>query len=227
MEELVPAFEESVFCDFEDFGSDILEVGIDSVLTDGFFKNLPFFSLVVGAKRVYSSIRERNLLRNTAIFINSLNRKAIPTEIVDEYRRKLQDKKQAEKELGRVMVLLDQYVDSLKSKLLAVFYGKYINHEYVWEKFCELSDILSRLFLEDISYLSRINDSDNSTATYHIYKIPYNLKRLEGIALIEIFGEYTRFGNQLLQSETMCAQLTETGKIFLAVINETGEGTGI
>ena len=227
MEELIPAFKESIFCDFEGLGSDILEVGIDSVLNDNFFKDLPFFSLVIGTKRAFNSIRERNLLRNTATFINSLNAKEIPAEKVDKYRQKLQDKKLAEKELGRVMTLLDQYVDNLKSKLLAIFYRKYVNQEYNWEKFCEFSDILSRLFLEDISHLAQINDAENSTATYHIYNIPYNLKRLEGIGLVEIFGEYARFGDRLLQSETMCAQLTENGKMFLDVINQTNVDTGM
>lgn len=89
-----------------------------------------------------------------------------------------------------------------------------MNQEYDWDKFCELSDTLNRLFLNDLFWLSDITNSENEIETFHIYKIPYNIKRLESLGLVELYGDYSRFGDRLFQSENMHAELTENGKIF-------------
>lgn len=215
MDKFVPAFKQS-FLDTSllDSTTDIAEIGIDSVLDDGLLKDLPFFNLILGTFRTVKSIRERNLLKNTVLFINSLNAKEISPQKLSQYKEKLNNEKTAEQELGRILVILDQYVDSIKSRMLAVLFRKYIEGEYSWDKFCELSDILNRLFIEDISYLDLIATAPEATAAYHIYEIPYNVKRLESLGVVEIYGEYARFGNRLLQGENVHVQLTENGRIF-------------
>ena len=197
-----------------DSTTNIAEIGIDSVLDDGLLKDLPFFNLILGTFRTVKSIRERNLLKNTVLFINGLNAKEISPQKLSQYKEKLNNEKTAEQELGRILVILDQYVDSIKSCMLAILFRKYIEGEYSWDKFCELSDILNRLFIEDISYLDLIATAPEATATYHIYEIPYNVKRLESLGVVEIYGEYARFGDRLLQGENVHVQLTENGRIF-------------
>ena len=216
MDKLVPAFEQSIFQNIlEDGIRDIAEIGIDSVLNDGLLKDLPIFSVLFGTIRTVKSIRERNFLKNTALFIYELNAKKIDAKKIAQYKEKLKDNAVAEQELGRVLIILDQYIDTLKSKELGKLFRRYVDQEYSWGKFCELSDILGRLFIDDFAYLKEIIKAPESTAKYHIYKIPSNIKRLESLGLVEIFGEYSRFGDKLLQSENMCVQLTDNGKIFI------------
>ena len=123
--------------------------------------------------------------------------------------------KVAEKELGRVLILLNQYVDNIKSRMLGVLFWKYVNGEYTWNKFCELSDIVSRLFIDDLEYIDEIAKSPEKKKQYHIYGIPYNIKRLESLGLLELYGEYSRFGDSIFQKEKMFAELTENGEILL------------
>lgn len=216
MDKLIPTFTESLFCDsFTDGISDIAEIGIDSVLSDGLLKDIPIFSLVLGISRTVKSIQERNFLKNTALFLSALNAKKIDTEKVSQYKGKLRNNKFAEKELGRVIILLNQYIDNPKSQMLGKLFYEYVDQRFSWEKFCELTDILSRLFLEDFCYLPNIASSENRELVFHIYKIPYNIKRLEGIGLVEVHGEYKRFGDTLLQTENMHIELTPNGKIFV------------
>lgn len=218
MDKLIPTFKQSVLDSaLLDSTTDIIELGIDSVLNDGLLKDLPFFNLLLGTMHTVKNIRDRNFLKNTVLFINSLNAKEISPKKLSQYREKLNNEKTAEQELGRVLVILDRYVDSIKSRVLGIIFRKYIEEEYSWSKFCELSDILSRLFIEDIPYLNGIATAPDSIAVYHIYEIPYNIKRLEGIGLVEIYGKYARFGDRLLQAEEMHVQLTENGNIFYRV----------
>ena len=215
MEKLIPAFEQSVFNDiFTDSIVDIAEVGIDSILKDGLLKNLPIINILLGTTRTVKNIYERNMLKNTALFLNELNAQKIDTSKLQAFKERITDESVKEQELGRVLILLNQYVDNIKSVILGKLFFKYVNQEYDWDKFCELSDILNRLFLNDLFWLSDITNSENEIATYHIYKIPYNIKRLESLGLVEIYGDYGRFGDRLFQSENMHAELTGNGKIF-------------
>ena len=216
MDKLVPAFKESLFNEsLAETVTDIAEIGIDSILSEGILKDLPIFSVLIGSVRTVRSIQERNMLRNTAIFLDTINSRKIEVEKLNHYKTMLQDEKVAEKELGRVLILLNQYVDNIKSRMLGVLFWKYVNGEYTWNKFCELSDIVSRLFIDDLEYLDEIAKSPEKKKQYHIYGIPYNIKRLESLGLLELYGEYSRFGDSIFQKENMFAELTENGVIFL------------
>ena len=218
MDELIPAFRQSIFNDsLADGVANIAEVGIDSIMSDGLLKDIPIVNLLLNASRTFKAIHERNLLKNTALFLDAVNSQKIDDKKVQAYKKKLLNEKTAERELGRVIVLLDQYVDNIKAQMLGRLFCQYIYRDYSWDKFCELSDILNRLFLDDMPFLYSIFGSDGRQAIYHIYKIPYNIKRLESIGLVELFGEYSSFGDRLLLSENMFAELTDNGLLFADV----------
>ena len=218
MDELIPAFRQSIFNDsLADGVANIAEVGIDSIMSDGLLKDIPIVNLLLNASRTFKAIHERNLLKNTALFLDAINSQKINDRKIQAYKKKLLNEKTAERELGRVIVLLDQYVDNIKAQMLGRLFCQYIDRDYSWDKFCELSDILNRLFLDDMPFLYSIFGSDGRQAIYHIYKIPYNIKRLESIGLVELFGEYSSFGDRLLLSENMFAELTDNGLLFADV----------
>lgn len=218
MDELIPAFRQSIFNDsLADGIANIAEVGIDSIMSDGLLKDIPIVNLLLNASRTFKAIHERNLLKNTALFLDAVNSQKIDDKKVQAYKKKLLNEKTAERELGRVIVLLDQYVDNIKAQMLGKLFCQYIDRDYSWDKFCELSDILNRLFLDDMPFLYSIFGSEGRQAIYHIYKIPYNIKRLESIGLVELFGEYSSFGDRLLLSENMFAELTDNGLLFADV----------
>lgn len=226
MDELIPAFRQSIFNDsIADSVANIAEVGIDSIMSDGLLKDLPIINLFLNASRTFNAIHERNLLKNTALFLDAINSQKINDRKIQAYKKKLLNRKTAERELGRVIVLLNQYVDNKKAQMLGKLFCQYIDRDYSWDKFCELSDILNRLFLDDIPFLYSILDSEGRQAIYHIYKIPYNIKRLESIGLVELFGDYSSFGDRLLQSENMFAELTDNGLVFADIGRCLFQGT--
>lgn len=226
MVELIPAFRQSIFNEsLADSVASIAEVGIDSIMSDGLLKDLPIIDLLLNASRTFNAIHERNLLKNTALFLDAINSQKINDRKIQAYKKKLLNGKTAERELGRVIVLLNQYVDNIKAQMLGKLFCQYIDRDYSWDKFCELSDILNRLFLDDIPFLYSILDSEGRQAIYHIYKIPYNIKRLESIGLVELFGDYSSFGDRLLQSENMFAELTDNGSLFADIGRCLFQGT--
>lgn len=228
MDELVPAFRQSIFNEsLVDEVVSIAEIGIDSILSEGLLRDLPIFNLLLGASRTIKNIQERNLLKNTAIFINEINSQKIDEKKLQKYKEKLSNEKLAERELGRVLILLNQYIDNIKCRILGRLFIEYVNQKITWEKFCELSDTISRFFLDDIPFLLDISNSPESHMKYHIYSIPYNIRRLESVGLVEVYGEYASFGDRLLQSEKMYVELTPNGKIFITFIYDTDEGNSV
>lgn len=185
MDKIIPAFEISLLDPtLADACSDLVEVGIDSVLDVGLLKSIPIASLLIGVGKTAQNIHDRNLLRQTATFINSFNKGTAKPEKVEQYRKKVNENpKKAEEELGRVVILLNNNVDLKKSEILGKFYKAYVNQEMNWNEFCELSDVTSRLFLSDIELLLKIIHG-NVSDTEHC--IPYQAERLNSVGLIDM-----------------------------------------
>lgn len=184
MEKILPAFEISLFDPIlSDASIEMVEMGIDSMLDDGLFKSIPIVNVLIGVKRTAQNIHDRNLLRQTMKFIKTFNEKSISEEKVRKYREKLlENPHYAENELGRVIILLNSTIDLKKSEILAKFYREYINEVIDWDKFCELSDVNSRVFLDDIKLLI---DVYNKQVTNTIGLMIYQTKRLESLGLID------------------------------------------
>ena len=155
MDKIISAFETTLFDPIlSDACIDIGEMGIDSLLDDGVFKNIPVVSLLVGLGKTAQNIHDRNLLRQTIKFIKTFNEKKVPDAKLEKYRTKLRNNpKFAEEELGRVIILLNSNIELKKSELLAKFYRAYVTEDIDWENFCEFSDIVSRLFISDLKLL--------------------------------------------------------------------------
>ena len=63
MDKIIPSFSSSLFDGSKDSIGDIVELGIDSLLDDGAFKDIPIVSMLIGVKKTYQNIHDRNLLK--------------------------------------------------------------------------------------------------------------------------------------------------------------------
>lgn len=215
MDKLIPLFELSVFdSNLSDTVTDITELGIDTVLDDGLLKDIPIVRTVIGAAKTAQNIYDRNLLRQTAVFILEFNSGGLNPEKLLKYRQRINSNPNLlEKELGRVMILLNDNIDLKKSKILANFYKSYVLEEISWDKFCELTDVLNRSLLVDITLLLNIyNDED--------YAIPleenYRIDRLVSQGLIQYKSPTLTYNTLNLTPSPI---ITPLGRLFASLIN--------
>lgn len=165
MDKIVPVFESTLFDPtLRDACTDIAELGIDSLLEETeLLKNIPILNTLVGIGKTAQNIYDRNLAKQTVKFISTFNEKSISPEKLEKHKKRLDSNpKFAEEELERVIILLNSYVDSKKSELLAKFYRSYVNEEIDWPSFCEFSDITSRLFISNLHVLLDIYENKKS-----------------------------------------------------------------
>lgn len=216
MNEIVPEFNDSLVIDSSDIISDYLELGIDSILDNDSLKEIPIIKTFIGVGKITKSIRERNLMKNLVIFINELNSGNIDKEKLKKHKEELnQNPKKAEKELGRILIILEQTIDNLKSSILGKLYKAYINQEIDWDLFVEFSEITNRLYINDLSILSlifknQLSDTSNRSDLYRIERL--NSLGVVGLAPKEIF-----IGTNASRQDSYIT-LNQIGKIYSNII---------
>lgn len=212
MDKIIPSFSSSLFNGSKDSIGDIVELGIDSLLDDGLFKDIPIVSMLVDVKKTYQNIHDRNLLKQTLAFIKQFNSGTINKEKLDKYKEMLDsDSKKAEKELGRVLIILNSTIDIEKSQMLANLYKSYINEKINWNQFCEFSEIIKMLFLSDFNVIRLIcNKQILDTTKIEIYPID----RLSSLGLVNTAMMSIVISSNANSRSDKYVNLTTIGKKF-------------
>lgn len=223
--EIIKPFKESLFDDnLKDIGDNIIELGIDSILKDGLLKDIPIVNTIVSTCKFGKNIHDRNLLKQTLIFIkefNSNSRTEKAQQSIIKYKERLNsDPKKVEEELGRVMIILNRNIDNIKTCILAKLYLSYIQEEISWDEFCDLSEVNEKMFTIDINILKDIylNNTDFDEKKLH------NYQRLVSTGLIKNdskFDSETSLQGMLLledSKESTKMELTLLGKQFAQII---------
>lgn len=222
MDKLTNDFEKSLFNDSNDVISDYLELGVDSFISDGILKEIPIVKSIVSVLKIGKNIHDRNLLKQTLTFINEFNNNNISIEKLNRYREDIENNdKKCEEELGRVLLLLNSYIDKEKSIMLAKLFKAYINIEINWNKFCEYSEIINRLFIQDFDllrkiYYSQVNDTSNINDIYRV-------ERLNSLGVIGMTFKSSRISsiNGVQQSrQDSYLTMNINGKRFMDIITK-------
>lgn len=215
MDKIIPAFEVSLLEPVFSSSIQITELGIDSLLDDGFFKAIPIVNVLVGIGKTAQNIHDRNLLKQTLVFIKTFNAQNINQEKLAKYKEAIsENQKKAEDELGRVVIILNTTLEVAKSKLLAKIFESYVEEIISWDKFCELSDVITRLFLADVDLLIKIFNKDILDTTQCF---GYQVDRLISIGLVDATTKSVSIGES--SSRTDRYVLTSNlGNLFCRII---------
>ena len=222
MDNLTNDFKNSIFTKDKTIIGEYLEVGIDNFIEDGILKDIPIVSTIVSVLKVGKNIYDRNLLKQTLYFLNEFNNKTIDNKKLDKYREKIEkNPKKCQEELQRVIFILNNNIDKEKSIFLAKLFRSYINEEIKWNEFCEYTEILNRLFIQDIEILKLIYNGtiDDTTNIEDLYRV----ERLNSLGIIGISLKSIRMfsGNNIKQDTRQDSYLVMSnyGKKFMNIIN--------
>lgn len=225
MNEIIDPFKESLFNDkFKGILGDTIEIGIDSILTDDSLHEIPIVNTIIGTFKFGQNIHDRNLLKQTMIFIQEFNNNSNNEKVqkyISKYKKNITNNpKKAEIELGRVMIILNRNIDDIKSSILAKLYLSYIENKIDWSKFCDLSEVNEKMFTLDIEILKDIylNNTDFDKDKLH------NYQRLVSNGLMKndskFDSETSSYGIVVTENSKECLkmELTLLGKQFARII---------
>ena len=215
MNELVPALKDTLFAPTYEIVAEYAEIGIDSLLESDALKGIPVVGTLAAICKVGYNIHERNLIKQTLNFIVGFNAGTLSQEKIDKHRNELEnDPSKAEKELGRVLIILGNHIENIQSQVLGSFYSAYVKGAISWDKFCELSEANRRMFVNDYHILREaarsggININDREL---------YQVDRLISLGLLQ---NKNRLGGTLIidfdepQEEIHDIIITSFGKTF-------------
>lgn len=222
MDKLVDDFEKSLFNSSKDVISDYLEIGIDSLMNEWILKEIPIVNTIVGVLKIGKNVHDRNLLKQTLTFINEFNNNKISHDKLKQYKITIENNpKRCEEELGRILLLLNNFIDKEKSIMLAQIFKAYIEKIINWNEFCEYSEIINRLFIQDINLLNMIYDGrvTDTTNRGDLYRV----ERLNSLGIIGISFKSTRIttinGVQQENRQDSYLSMNSNGRKFMNIIN--------
>lgn len=216
--ELIPSFGKTLFKENFDLSIDYLELTLDAVTENIFFKDLPIVQSVVGLGKTVVAIRDRYLLKKTLEFIKTVNSGAVDRDKVEKHGQKLlSDPIMMQNELGRVLFLLDNQIDAVKSRILGKFYKYYILEEMAWEDFKIFADILDFISIDDLEILSYIYEKKVLRPDDKDKINLISIKKLDSVGLIEFFaGNVVDIG----EYKHIAAKISDVGETFYEIATE-------
>lgn len=194
MDYLIKDFKESLISSSENDLKDYLEIGIDRLIEDGILKDIPIVNSIISGLNIAKNVRDIILLKQTMLFINELNNGTINKDKLITYKSTIENNpKKCEEELGRVLVYLNIFIDEEKSVMLAKLFKAYIKQQINWNEFCEFSEVINRLFIQDLHILKKIKDRDIDLMFSQ--EDEFRAERLYSIGLIGMSFKALTYGN--------------------------------
>ena len=222
MDKLTDDFEKSLFNDSIDIIGDYMEIGIDSFIEKGILEEMPVVKSIVAVLKIGKNVHDRNLLKQTLTFINEFNSRNISKDKLVAYKSTIENNpKKCEEELGRVLILLNSYVDKEKSVMLAKLYKSYVSQDITWSEFCEYSEIINRLFVQDLKILNEIYYGKITETTNR--QDMYRIERINSLGIIGTSFKSVNISviNGVSQNrQDMYISMNKNGKKFMNIITK-------
>lgn len=215
---VINEFNKSLIINNSDLIQDYMEIGIDSLFENELVKQIPFIKTLIGIAKVGKDLSEQNFTKNITIFLNELNTGTIDREKLKKHQKKLnKNSKLAEKELGRILIILKQVIDNEKSQYLSKLYKSYINEIITWDLFCEYSEMLNRLFVQDLSVLKLVFNGDLSATSG--YSEMFRIERLNSLGIIGLTPKTIKKENGDMHMDSFVT-LNRHGRLFATILFE-------
>ena len=148
---LALAFGNSLTEEVSEIAGEYAELGLDALVEDGLFKDIPMVSTAVAVYRIGKSIRERHHVAKLISFLNEINKNVVDEEKREEYRNKFSaNDKFRNRELEYILILIDRYIGADNPQLLARLYLAYLDGKIQWTEFAQYAKVIDRLLPGDI-----------------------------------------------------------------------------
>ncbi len=189
---------------FVDGGAEVLEVALDSLLTDGFLKELPVLGSAVALIRTVGSVRDQIYARKIARFVKALD--GTSSEERQRFAEELDREPDGRARAGEnVLLLLEQLDDMRKAEIAGKFYAAYVRGTIDLRLTRLLCNALMRFELE---FADALRSWINYRATQNI--------RIERIALEHFVACGFAYNERETAGQTPYVHPTDLARAFVS-----------
>lgn len=177
---LAKSFGDSLTEEVSGLVGEYAELGLDALVEEGLFKDVPVISTITAVYRIGKSIRERHHIAKLISFLNEINTGIADEEKRQQYREKFRsNEKFRNQELEYILVIIDRYIGFDKPQMLAKIYLAYLDESINWITFVKYAECIDRFLpgdqlMLDSTEIEHAKHNDNYDA----------VSRLEALGLI-------------------------------------------
>jgi len=161
------------------------ESALDSILSDGIFKDIPVVGSLISLGKLTYSISDYFLLTRIIHFINGLDLKT--QDEIDKFKRKYFKDKDYNKIGSKILLAIEKADDQKKLKWLAKCFRHYFDRKITRSNFLRLTTIITNAFVEDVEKLKVFDEREEITSENDIIET-YILDQLFSLGLLETHG---------------------------------------
>ena len=161
------------------------EVGIDSLLKEGIFKDVPFIGTGISIVRLINSVSDRILLAKIIHFINELDLKS--EKEIDNFKEEYFKEKDYNKIGSKILLILERADNLTKIKWLAKSLILLVDGNIAKEDFLRITSIINSAFVEDVTQIKVFDKRIEITSQNDLIDT-YILNHLFSIGLLESHG---------------------------------------
>lgn len=158
-QDVLKSVENEIFERSLDLSIDYAELALDTMVTTGFLKDIPFIKSLYSAYNIYASVTDRFRVKKILSFLRQLNSKTINQEKLEKFKKDFEDDKYRNEVMETIILLNERFMHVEKSKVLANLTRNLIEENISYIDFQYLSSILDAIQLRGLIYLRSWGDA--------------------------------------------------------------------
>jgi len=165
--------------EFADVAQDLAEVGLDAILTDGIFRELPIVSTIVRVTKTVLAIRDKLLLRKIYTFLREL--RGVSETERERFAAEMENDSNYQRQVGEnLIMLLDRLDDLDKPTLVAKVFKAYLKGDINYHQFLRFAAVIDKILVKDLqNLLETISSRKGSPEVFAEYLYQFGLSKIE------------------------------------------------
>lgn len=157
---------------------DLAEVGLDALINDSTFRDIPIIGSIVGVTKAIASIKDKILARKIYSFLVEL--KKIPANKRKKFLDNMENNPDFKRKVGEnLIMLLDRLDDLDKPALVAKIFKAYVQNDINYHQFLRFESVIDRVLIKDLqNLLKEISNQSSAVNAFAEYLYPLGLSKL-------------------------------------------------
>jgi len=186
----------------------ILEVGLDSMLEGGIFRDIPIINTVIGIIKTCGTVRDYLLTKMLHEFLLDYNN-ASPQD-KERYLSKFKSEKQRERLTEKLIITLNRIDDTRKPRMLSRAFKAFLSDQIDWDELVRLWRAIDMVLYENIIHIGNVGAG-------HAYDAEIGQQLVaSGLWIQGAPGTKTWVASE--HDFKMSYKLSRTGKLFLDIV---------
>jgi len=143
--------EKTLSSDSINISNEMLEIGLDSVLKDGLFQDIPVFNILTGIAKLGLNIKDRIFIKKLVCFLYETQN----TSIKDRQKiiKKINDSQKYRSTIGEKLILIIDKSDELyKAHLIGKLFLNVLTQKIDYKMFLRCSNSINNSYISDLEW---------------------------------------------------------------------------